>query len=1152
LNSGTAIRNEAGEIIRIGSVARDITERKRVEIELSRVNREIQAINICQQTLMRTVDEQTLLNDICQIICEVAGYRLAWVGFPEDGDAKTIRPVAWAGVDDGYITQARLTWADTERGQGPGGKAIRSGEWSYVPSFETLLQMAPWCESALQHGLRSLISLPLKDENATVFGVLNIYSAEVNAISPNEIRLLEGLSGDLAFGIITLRTRIARQQAEESLRQSRESYASLFEHVSLGLYRTSIEGQIMMANQAFCTMFGYASFEDMAQCDFGNNPTYSRSRFQDELEEKSRVTGLESIWTRPNGETVILRESARSIYDGSGNLIYFEGIVEDISEYKRAEAEILKLNRELEDKVMARTSDLERVNRALTIKEEEIHSVVDHIADCVITMDENSLIRSANPAVEKIFGYVADEIIGRNVSLLLPEPHRAAHDGYIERYCSTGQARIIGIGREVEGIHKNGESISLDLAISQYSIQGQRFFTGILRDIRERVRIMADLEQARREAEQANQAKSAFLAAMSHEIRTPLNGVIGMVDVLHQTSLMGYQVEMVDLIRESAFSLLTIIEDILDFSKIEAGRLEIEQEPMLLPDVIERSCGMMDPFAEKKGVKLTLFIDPMIPEAILGDALRLRQVLVNLLSNAIKFSSGQPRAGLVSMRALLLGQRPDEVRVKFTVADNGIGMDEATQMRLFMPFNQADVSTTRRFGGTGLGLAISRHLVNLMGGEIEVQSAPDKGSTFSVSLPFVPVPALADPGETASSIDGLSCMVVGGPEGQAKDLAVYLWSAGAVIEQAPDLKTAGERAGTLSSGLWVWVIDEGNEQTSSEDLRAALCKRPDIECRFVIIERGQNHRRRQPRLEGADLVIVDGNLLTRKNIVKAVAIAAGRAKEDRGTPLPGRHKTTISIPSRAEAIRHDRLILIAEDNETNQKVILQQLAILGFVGDLACDGHQALKRWRTGDYALLLTDLHMPNMDGYELAAAVRTEEKGSRHRPIIALTANALKGEAERCRAMGMDDYLTKPTPLVELQTILERWLPASGPCLDLQATPAPLARVVGPVDLSVLKALVGDDPAVIQELLHVFWVSAAKTAAELKAASKNGQAAQTEALAHKLKSSARAVGALSLGELCAEMEQVGKAGKTEALTGLWLRFEAEIAAVYEYLHSL
>jgi HPt (histidine-containing phosphotransfer) domain-containing protein len=152
----------------------------------------------------------------------------------------------------------------------------------------------------------------------------------------------------------------------------------------------------------------------------------------------------------------------------------------------------------------------------------------------------------------------------------------------------------------------------------------------------------------------------------------------------------------------------------------------------------------------------------------------------------------------------------------------------------------------------------------------------------------------------------------------------------------------------------------------------------------------------------------------------------------------------------------------------------------------------------------------------------------------------------------MGMDDYLTKPTPLVELQTILERWLPASGPCLDLQATPAPLARVVGPVDLSVLKALVGDDPAVIQELLHVFWVSAAKTAAELKAASKNGQAAQTEALAHKLKSSARAVGALSLGELCAEMEQVGKAGKTEALTGLWLRFEAEIAAVYEYLHSL
>ena len=868
------------------------------------------------------------------------------------------------------------------------------------------------------------------------------------------------------------------------------------------------------------------------------------------VEHQVRAKNAEWRWIESQGEVVER--------DAQGRALRMIGVNADITERKRMEI-------------------------ALAANEAQLRNITDHVPAMIGYYDENECCRFANPSYAALFGRTVPGILGHHLHMIAGAETYRVFEPYVRKV-------LDGETVHYERTHRRGPGVErvLDLTLVPHIIEPGRVggFYVMAMDITERRQAEHAVVVAKNEAEQANRAKSAFLAAMSHEIRTPMNGVIGMVDVLHQTSLKGYQVEIVDTIRESAYSLLGIIEDILDFSKIEAGKLEIERAPTPVGAVVEQVCKMVDHIAAKKGVELTLFTDPAIPEVVLGDSLRLRQVLVNLVNNAIKFSSGEQRQGKVSLRARLADRNPERVTVEFQLTDNGIGMDEQTQSRIFASFSQADVSTTRRFGGTGLGLAISSNLVRLMGGEITVQSAPGKGSTFTVRLPFVPLPAKSDAGAVASEIAELSCLVVGRAEGLADDLAVYLTHGGAVVDRAPDLAIARERASAYPAGLSVWVIDADDEPPSADELHLAAEARPDLQVRFVVIGRGQ---RRKLRSGSPTLIAVDGNVLGRETFLKAVAITAGRVQAEvetssanTETPIrldgnvlgrqtflkavaiaagraqaePETYSLTeavVSKPSHEQARQQGRLILVAEDNETNQKVILRQLDLLGFVADIAGNGRDALERWRSGNYALLLTDLHMPKMDGYELAAAIRAEEKGSRHLPIVALTANALAGEAERCREAGMDDYLSKPAPLEKLKAVLNKWLPIAAERIpDLTAPLAPQTAPSLPVDVSVLKTLVGDDVVVVHEFLRDFRTSSARIAAELRAAYQAGQAAAAGAAAHKLKSSARSVGALKLGDLCADLEQAGKDGGNETLAALLPGFEQELVAVDGCLDSL
>lgn len=823
--------------------------------------------------------------------------------------------------------------------------------------------------------------------------------------------------------------------------------------------------------------------------------------------------------------------------------------------------------RELEARVTERTAELETANAELAIKEEETRSVVEHMVDCVVTTDERGVMLSVNPVMERLFGYTPDEAIGQNVAILVPEPDRSQHEFYMERYCSTGHGQAyvgrpylpgthgIGLGREVEGVHKNGQLIPVYLAVSEYFVGGKRHFTGVMRDIREHVKIMKDLEHARLEAEQANQAKSAFLATMSHEIRTPMNGVIGMIEVLQQSSLSSYQMEMTNLIRESAFALLEIIEDILDFSKIEAGKLEIEFMPIPLATVIEKACSMLEHLAANKGIELTLFIDPAIPDEVLGDALRLRQIVVNLINNAIKFSSGQGRPGKVTTQVLLIEADQDQVMISIQVTDNGIGMNEETRERLFIPFTQGDTSTTRRFGGTGLGLTITHHLVKLMGGEITVQSKEGEGSTFIVHIPFRPLSSQTTTHQKQIDLAGLSCIVYGPDEGLSNDLVAYLKYAGANVERVTDLTAARKRIKTLPAGQWLLVIDAGHDESSVDELRLAFRTRLNLDSpdkpHLVVVKRGRRHR---GRIENGEQVTLDGNILYRFAFLHAVAVAAGRAKLEEDTlPLEG-SSTRIILPSREEALQQGRLILVAEDNEINQKVIRQQLALLGHVADVVQNGLDALRHWESDDYAMILTDLHMPEMDGYQLTQAIRAAKKGSIHIPIIALTANALKGEAERCRAIGMDDYLSKPVQLEQLKQTIQKWLPKHSNVSEVPELTEKqiMGQQVVPVDIRVLQALVGDDPAIIQEFLSDFSTSAQEIHDQLHIAYQQHQLDQVKAAAHKLKSSARSVGAQMLGEYCENIEQAAKSHDEQRVTSLLPLFDAELQAVKHYLETI
>ncbi|HET9733346.1 MAG TPA: response regulator [Acidimicrobiales bacterium] len=789
-----------------------------------------------------------------------------------------------------------------------------------------------------------------------------------------------------------------------------------------------------------------------------------------------------------------------------------------------------------------------KVREGQDLKSARFRSLIDNAWDLIVVAEPDLEVAFVTPSAERVLGFVPSELQGQPLAARVhPDDVDVVRDrlGRLPGGGSETAAFEIRM-RHRDGAWRtiawNATNLLDDPSVSGYVLNGS--------DVTEARRAAEDLAAARDGALMASKAKSEFLSTMSHEIRTPMNGVIGLTELLLASELSSEQLELASGIKVSAETLLGIINDILDFSKIEAGKFELDCSQFDLIQVVDDVGRILATTAHKKGLELIIDVSSEIPTSVIGDSVRLQQVLLNLGSNAVKFTYD----GEVVIRVSLLHEEGERVALRFEVIDQGIGIAPEDQERLFHAFAQADSSTTRRFGGTGLGLAIARQLVELMGGQLGVTSTPGEGSTFwfLVSLGRGEVATSRATPLEVESIAGQLALIVDDNATNRRILRDQLQSWGVASVEAADAYEAIQLANAAAGRgkpFDLGIVDLNMPGMDGIELAQVLKSAAETAGTqlFLLSSSGQRLGTAEAHLRGFAASLTKP---VRSSELFDCLISNPRGAMPRVTAEESHaDRTPVQPPNEAGVLG---MILLVEDNKMNQLVASKALTKLGYSFDIANDGAEAVNALRAKAYDAVLMDCQMPLMDGYEATGLIRRIEGTSRHTPIIAMTAAAMEGDRETCLAAGMDDYITKPVNLDAIATALARWLgrsrpnppageqsPAAGPALD-------------PAQLEVLRSLDDGDGNLLYEIFGQFLVQTRQGRSDLVRALNAGDAGAAMRTAHSVKGASANAGATRLADVCSEIEGFCRSGQLPAAVPLVRRFDAEFARVCEALTAL